>query len=124
MLILTTKGNNMNEVQEFILRRAMQKVASTFTPMNNTHEYNHSTNNSNSNKPTTVMHEQQHVTNEPQKGKDEAYAFGAPEMVPHEPTGGDKLRNPLIAGALGGMVGQLLKYVDMKKDLNTIKNKK
>ena len=68
----------MNEVQEFILRRAMNKVASTFTPMNNTHEYNHSTNNSN--KSTAGMQEQQqHATNEPQKGTDESYAFGAPE---------------------------------------------
>lgn len=112
----------MNEVQEFILKRAMQKVASTFTPTNKPYEYNHST--PNSNKPTTVTHEQQHATNEPQKGADEAYAFGAPEMVPHEPTGGDELRNPLLVGALGGAIGHMPKYVDITKALNSIKNKK
>jgi hypothetical protein len=37
-ILQNKKETTMNEVQEYILKRAMQKVASTFTPMNNTTE--------------------------------------------------------------------------------------
>jgi hypothetical protein len=66
----------MKEVQEFILRRAMQKVASMQTPLRAMGRTVGQVANA-------MSHEFSHA---PQINEDETYTFGSPELVPHEET--------------------------------------